>query len=174
MPTTATRRTVAWVLGVVAVFAVAGLGCGWLWASRFAAPSGVVYSHVWYPDPWDAGQRTVFAATGSYVVIALVAGVVLGILVSVISRGREVATLVAVSVGSAAAGLLMLRLGLHLAPSDPTKVAAEVADGTRLNGGLEAPGKAAWVAFPLAALVPLCVLYLMFQPRRQPDLSSQA
>ena len=165
----AVRPAVTWAVAIAVGYAVVGAGCGWLWASRYTAPTGVVYNHTWYPDHWDAGQRTVFAATGTFVVVALIAGLLLGLAASLVPRMPEVATLVGVVVGSVLATWLMLRVGLHLAPPDPATAAATAADGTQLEGGLATPGWAARTTLPLSSLAVLCVVYLMVTPRSRTD-----
>jgi hypothetical protein len=127
-------------------------------------PSGVVLDHRWYPDPWDPGQRDAFAATGWYVVIALVAGVLLGVLAGWLSRAPELVTLAAVVVGSVAAAVVMRLVGLHGAPPDPQLAAAHAAEGTRLSGTIAAPGRGALIAFPLASIVTLALLFLIVTP----------
>ncbi|MFT4287318.1 hypothetical protein [Nocardioides sp.] len=169
----AVRPAVTWAAVIAVGYAAVGAACGWIWASRYTAPSGVVYDHTWYPDEWDAGQRTIFAATGSFVVIAAIAGLVLGLAAVLIPRATEVPTLVGVIVGSVLATGLMLWVGLQLGPSAPAAAAATAADGTALDGGLTTPGWAAWTALPLASLVVLCVVYLMVPARAAGDSSDE-
>jgi ribose/xylose/arabinose/galactoside ABC-type transport system permease subunit len=157
----------AWAVGIFAALATAGVACGLLWRARLDAPHGIVVGGQWYPDPWDTGEQAAFAATGWYVVIALVAGVVLGLLAAWLSRAPEVVTLAAVLLGSLAAGWLMLVVGLHGSPADPQAAAAHAADGTRLSGAVSRPGAAAFVTWPLAAIVPLAALFLLV-PGRHP------
>lgn len=159
-------RAVAWGAGLLAAFAVVGAAAGLLWRSRLHVPHGVVVGHQWYPNPWDAGERSFFAATGWYVVIALVAGVLLGLLAAWFARAPELVTLVAVLAGSLLAAWLMLVVGLHGAPPDPQIAAAHAADGTRLSGTISRPGVAAFVVWPLAALVPLGAVYLLVPDSR--------
>jgi ribose/xylose/arabinose/galactoside ABC-type transport system permease subunit len=158
-------RALGWAVGIVAVFAAVAAACGWLWRSRLHVPPGLVVGHRWYPNPWDQGQRADFASTAWYVVIALAAGLVLGVLTVLFSRAPEVVTLVALAAGSALAAWVMLRVGLHGAPPDPAAAARTAADGTRLSGTLTHPGRAALLSFPLAALVPAAVLFLVVAPR---------
>lgn len=169
----AAGRAVGWAAGAVAVFALVGVAAGLLWRSRVHAPPGVVVDHHWYPQPWDSGQQADFAATGWYVVIALLAGLVLGLLAARLSRAPEVVTLGAVVVGSALAGWLMLRVGLHGVPPDPRLAAAHAADGTKLSGTVSRPRPAALVALPLGAIGALCAVFLLAPgraaaPREEP------
>lgn len=149
-----------WGAGVVAAFLVAGALCGWLWELVWDTPSGVVVNGSWFPDPWDAGQRAAFSATGWYVTIAAGAGLVLGALAGLRSRGRELETLVAVVVGSAAAAAVMYAVGVWLGPPDPQSLAADLPDGRRLPGSLGVSGLPSYAAFSFGALLALAVLYL--------------
>ncbi|GAA1961232.1 hypothetical protein GCM10009798_21250 [Nocardioides panacihumi] len=160
------RRSVAWGAGIFVVLAVVGVLCGLLWRSRLDIPHGVVVSHQWFPDPWDGGERASFAATGWYVVVALGAGVVLGVLAASLSRAQELVTLAAVLVGSVVGTWLMLRVGLHGAPPDPQLAAAHAADGTRLSGTISRPGAAALVTWPLAAVAVVGGIFLLVPGRR--------
>ncbi|HEY0890160.1 MAG TPA: hypothetical protein VGE38_11165 [Nocardioides sp.] len=154
------RQLTRWCAAVVLVFALAGAACGWLWEWVWDAPTGVVVKGAWYPDPWDAGNRAAFSGTGWYVAIALTAGLLLGLGAGLRSRGRELATLAAVLVGSALAGALMYAVGVWLAPADPEPMAAGLADGQRLRGSLSVSGATSYAAFTVGALLPLAVLYL--------------
>ena len=162
-------RPLAWAVGIVAVFAVVSVGCGLLWRSRLDIPSGVVAQGRWFPDPWDGGERASFDATGWYVVIAIAAGVVLGLLAAWLSRAPELVTLAAVVVGSLVAAWLMRTVGLHGAPPDPQVAAAHAADGTRMSGTIARPGTAALVAWPLATVVALALFFLLLGERDPAD-----
>jgi hypothetical protein len=167
------RRSLAWVLGIVVVIAAAGVVGGLVWHSLLDVPHGVVVGHQWFPDPWETGERDAFDATGWYVVIAVVAGLVLGLASAVLSRAPELWTLAAVLVGSLLAAWLMRAVGLHGAPPDPQVAAKHAADGTRLSGTLGRPGAAAFVTWPLAAVVPVGVLFLIL-PGRRPATAANA
>ena len=153
-------QRLTWPAGLVAGFAAVGAGCGWLWEWLWDAPGGVVANHVWFPDPWDQGQRADFTGTGLYVVIALAAGLLLGGLAASRARGRELVTLGAVTLGSVLAAVLMHVIGTQLAPGDPTRLARHLADGARLPGTLRLRGWASFGAFPVGALLPLAVVFL--------------
>lgn len=158
------RVSARWATGIVVAFVVVGVVGGLLWRSRLDIPGGVVVGHRWYPDPWDPGQRAAFAATGWYVVIAGAAGLLLGILASLLSRAAELVTLAAVVVGSVLAVLLMLVVGLHGAPPDPQVAAAHLADGTRLRGTITVPRLGALLVLPLTAAVAIAVVFLTLAP----------
>jgi len=159
------RRSLAWVVGIVLVIASVGVAAGLLWHSLLHVPHGVVVGHQWFPDPWESGERDLFDATGWYVVIAVVAGLVLGTLAAVLSRAPELWTLAAVLVGSLIAAWLMRAVGLHGAPPDPRVAAAHAADGTRLSGTFGRPGAAAFITWPLAAVLPVGIVFLLVPGR---------
>ena len=161
------RRSLAWVVGIVLVIASVGVAAGLLWHSLLHVPHGVVVGHQWFPDPWESGERDLFDATGWYVVIAVVAGLVLGVLAAVLSRAPELWTLAAVLVGSLIAAWLMRAVGLHGAPPDPHAAARHAADGTRLSGTFGRPGAAAFITWPLAAVLPVGLVFLLV-PGRAP------
>ena len=60
------------VVAVLALFAAAGVGCGWLWFHVWSQPTGTVFEHVWYAD--EEGLRDVFDGTAWYVVFAAAGG----------------------------------------------------------------------------------------------------
>lgn len=165
--------SLVWALGILVAFAAAGAACGLVWRSRLDVPHGVVISGRWYPDPWDTGEQASFAATGWYVVIALAAGVALGLLAGRLSRAPELVTLGAVLLGSLLAAWLMLTVGLHGTPPDPQVTAAHAAEGTRLSGAISRPGRAAFVTWPLAAVVALGALLLVLPTRSATNLTSE-
>lgn len=157
-------------LVVVAGFAVLGVVCGLAWEAAWQPPPGVVYGEEWFLDP--SGPDVGFAGTGLYVLIALGAGLLAGLVVAWLLRGHEVVTLGAVVVGSTLAGWLMYAVGHALGPADPDLLAVGAVDFSRLPAQLDvgdesgfAPfGSAAAVAFPLGAVVGLAVLYLTWSP----------
>ena len=71
-------------LAVVAVFAGAGALCGLLWFRLWDVPHGVVSGHQWFTS--ETGLRADFSGTGWYVVIAVLAGLVLGALAAWLLR----------------------------------------------------------------------------------------
>jgi hypothetical protein len=100
-----------------------------------------------------------------YVTIALAAGLVLGILAAWLLDRSELATLLAVVVGSALAGYVMYRVGIHLSPADPRELAKTAADGTKLKGTLRVDSWPPRAAFPFGALVGLAFVFLLLSGR---------
>ena len=152
-------------LVIVVAFAVVGVVCGWIWYHLWDAPSGVVSDHQWFTN--EAGLRTDFQGVAWYVTVALVAGLVLGVLAGWVFRRSELVTLAAVVVGSVLAAYLMLRVGVHLSPADPHELAKTAQDGDKLKGALHVDPWPPRGAFPFGALLGLAFVYL-FTSERSP------
>jgi hypothetical protein len=144
-------------LAVVAVFAGVGALCGLLWFRLWDVPQGVVAGHEWYTD--ETGLRADFSGTGLYVVIAVLAGLLVGALAAWRCDRSELVTLVAVLGGSILAGYLMLRVGYHRSAPDPHHLALVAKDGTKLDGALRVGSGPPKAAFPFGALLGLAVVY---------------
>jgi hypothetical protein len=160
------RRTTWFVVPLqmaVAVGGFAGVGAlgGWVWFTLWTPPRGVVLDHQWYLDPVEAGLRADFPGTGWYVLVAFPAGLVTGALCAYFLDRSELATLVAVAVGSALAAWLMLKVGVHLGPPDPDTLASTAKDGTELPGRLHVSRLPPKLSFPAGALLGLSMVYLL-------------
>ncbi len=166
---------------ILALFAVTGLVGGWVWWKLWSpAPAGAVFEKQWYPRATE-GLMAEFAGTGWYVVVAIAAGLLLGLASGLWLDRDEIFTLVAVVLGSAIAAWLMLKVGLHLSPPDPQPIAETAKNGTELPGVLELagavnlPGRALddevrspMVAFPIGALAGLAIaLFGISKPHRR-------
>jgi hypothetical protein len=145
---------------IVATYAVVGLAAGWLWFALWEPPIGVVVQHKWYPD--GAGLRRDFSATALYVIIAVVAGAVLGSVAAVLGGRRPMLTLVAALAGAVLAGWLMLVVGEWLGPADPQALAPDAKDGTRFPGALAVTGASPLLAFPMGTLAALAFVFTIF------------
>ena len=151
---------------IVLVFAVAGVICGFIWEAAWSPEPGEVVKHVWYPFSWDRAMPTDFAGTGWYVVVSIVAGVVLGGLLSWLQDRSELVTLAAVVVGGLLAAYLMRVVGLHRGPGDPQRIAKTAADGTKLPSELRLASWWLLMVLPGAALAALSVVFLTVTKRR--------
>ena len=159
-----TRRVLVELVVVVAVLAALGVAAGVVWEWVWTPTTGVVVDHRW--GPADAlGLQQQFSGTGWYVVIGVVAGLVGGVLVSLVADRVPLATLAAVVVGSALAAWLMLTVGTALGPADPQHLAKTAADGTRLPSALAVSGRSPWISFPVGALAGLAVVFIALSPR---------
>jgi hypothetical protein len=154
------RQVVVSVVLLVAAGALAGVVWVWLWTP----PTGVVLDHQWVQD--ESGLRGDFSATGSYVAVAAVTGLLVAFLLAVLFDRAEVVTLVAVLVGSVLAGWVMYRVGVALSPADPRALAESAEDGTRLPGRLAVDGDSPFRAFPGGAMLGLVIVYLGLSRRR--------
>ncbi len=168
---------------ILALFVVTGLIGGWVWWKLWSpAPEGAVFEKQWYPRATE-GLIAEFAGTGWYVVVAIAAGLLLGLASGLWLDRDEIFTLVAVVVGSAIAAWLMLKVGLHFSPPDPQPIAETAKNGTELPGVLELsgavnlPGRALddevrspMLAFPIGALAGLAIaLFGISKPHRRKD-----
>jgi len=149
---------------VVAAMAAAGALAGVLWEWWWAPPSGVVVHHQWLQD--ETGLRHDFSGTGTYVVVAVLAGALVSGALALLLEGAEIVTLVAVLLGAVLAGWLMHRVGVALGPADPHQLARTAADGKRLPGNLVVSGDSVLRAFPSGALAGLVLVWLGLSSKR--------
>lgn len=157
----------AWVEfgAVVLLLAAGGLIGAVVWDWLWTAPVGVVVDHQWVAED-EAGLQGMFDATGWYVVVASVVGLVVGFVVAIFLDRVPLLTLAAVVLGSVVGTFLMLRLGAALGPPDPQVLALAKPDGTHLPGDLVVTGRSPWIALPVGALVGLTVVFIGLAPRR--------
>jgi hypothetical protein len=155
-------QAVVIVVVLAAVGAVAGVVWEWVWH----APTGVAVDHHWVQD--EGGLRGNFSGTGTYVLVATVAGLLSGLVIGLVLDRSELVTLVAVLVGSLLAGWIMYHVGVALGPDDPHRLAAHADDLTELPGQLSVSGLVPRRVFPASALVGLLVAFLGFARRRDP------
>lgn len=147
-------------VAIVAIFAVAGALAGAVWEWVWTPPVGVAVHHQWLQD--ENGLRGDFSATGTYVLVAVAAGLLTGVVVALLLDRSELVTLVAVVAGALLAGWVMHHVGSALGPADPRHLAASAKDETRLPGRLDVSGMSALRAFPAGALLGLMVVFLGF------------
>ena len=145
-------------LVIVAVFAAAGALAGVIWEWLWTPPTGVAVHHHWIED--ESGLRANFSGTGTYVLVAVVAGMLVGAGVAFVLDRSELVTLVAVVGGSLLAGWVMYHVGTALGPADPHPLAASSKDLTELPGQLVVSGRSPMRAFPGGALIGLTVVFL--------------
>jgi hypothetical protein len=153
---------------VLALFAAVGALAGSIWEWLWTPPVGVVVDHEWLLGL--AGLRAEFSATGVYVVVAAVAGLLSGALCSLFLDRAELVTLAAVLVGAVLAGWVMVQVGQALGPPDPRELAETARNGTRLPSDLRIVGKiwpptsirdpSPYVAFPGGAILGVAVVLL--------------
>lgn len=157
---------------ILGIFALAGVVCGWIWEARWTAPTGVVYRGKWYPD--GTGTDRMFDGTGSFVVIAAIAGLLLGLVCAWLFTASEIGTVLAALAGGALAAWIMHTVGLHLAPGDPVGRARDGVEVAKVSGTLQTYGDSYRVAFPGAAMVGPTLVYLCFPARRRVQAAERA
>lgn len=149
-------RFIATVLGAYALLAVVA---GLLWRLWWTAPAGMVVNQRWIPGavmtngsfyPLADPPQDIPAATAHWAILAVVVGLVGGVIVVLGARGREYAALAAALVGSACAGLLMCGVGYLNRGVDPGSVAAVLPDGAMLHDRIQ-------LAEPWLLILPLAV-----------------
>jgi hypothetical protein len=151
---------------VLAVCAVAGALAGVVWEWWWTPPVGVVVDHEWLLGL--AGLQAEFSATGLYVVVASVAGLLVGALCGLFLDRSELVTLAAVLIGAALAGWVMVQVGHAVGPPDPRPLAETARNGTRLPSDLRITGTSPYVAFPAGATLGLTVVLLGMTKRLAP------
>ena len=140
------------------ICAVVGVLAGVVWQWLWTPSTGVVVDHKWLLGP--TGLQAEFTATGLYVLAASVAGLLVGALCGLFLDRAELVTLVAVLVGAALAGWVMVQVGQALGPPDPRELAETARNGTRLPSDLRIVGTSPYVAFPAGATLGLAVVLL--------------
>ena len=150
---------------LVAGFAVAGVLAGISWEALWSPPSGIVVDETWHLD--EEGVQQDFSGTGLYVLLALPTGVLMGVVSAVTARTHEVATLVAVVVGSSVAAVLMSVSGHALGPPDPRPLARGEEDLTAIPSDLRVAGATPYAALPAGALTGLAVCFVGLHGSRE-------
>lgn len=153
------RRPLLVVVLVVVGFALAAVALGAVWSELvWTPPAGTVQGGQWFPlDEQALSGQT--GGTSTYVAVAVVGGLLLGLLAALAGTRAELAALVATLLGSALAAYLMWQVGLWLGPPDPADVAAGAADGTAVPGALQVSGTTPFLALPAAALTGLVAVF---------------
>lgn len=144
---------------VVVALALVGVLAGVVWEWVWNPTIGVVVGHEWSAGS-AAGLQQEFSATGWYVVVAAIAGLLAGIAVALVADRAPLLTLLGVVVGSALAAWLMLVVGSALGPPDPARAARTAHEGTRLPNDLTVSGWSPLFALPTGALVGLVVVFI--------------
>lgn len=143
------------VVLLAAVGVVAGVVWEWLWTP----PTGVVVDHRWTAVD-EASLRGQFTATGWYVVVGGVAGLVGGALAALLLDRAPLVTLAGVVVGSALGAWLMYLVGRALGPGDPVAAARAAKEGAHLPAALTVSGASPFIALPTGALVALSLVFI--------------
>jgi hypothetical protein len=155
------------VLEVLVAYALVGLVAGLVWEAVWVPPDQVVQQHQVYAVDY-ASLRRMFTGTGLYVLVAAVASTLTALVVSLLTRRRELVVLVAVALGSGVAAGVMREVGISRGPVDPTTLAASAADGVHLPGALDVSGFSPYLVWPMMSLLVLAVVFFSW-PRALAD-----
>lgn len=151
-------RPLVLVVLVVVAYAVVGVVAGTVWERIWTPPAEIVQQHKPYYVDYGSLRR-VFTGTGLYALVGGAASAAVALAVGVLTRRRELFTLVAVVLGSAIAALLMWKVGVLLGPADPKTAAATAADGTLLPGNLAVSGRSPYLVWPMMSLFVLALVF---------------
>jgi hypothetical protein len=146
------------VVEVLLAYALVGLIAGVVWEAIWAPPDQVVQQHQVYPADYEALRR-IFTGTGLYVLIAAAASALTALVISLLTRRRELVVLFAVTVGSCAAAGVMREVGISRGPVDPTTLAASTANGVHLPGALGVTGFSPYLVWPMMSLLVLSLVF---------------
>lgn len=163
------RAAIRDVVIVLAVFAVTGVACGYLWHWWWSpAPEGFAFGG----DPYITGADAEFRGTGLYVVIGLAVGLVLGLVLALLLSRNELVTLGAILAGGVLAGALMAWVGHELGPRDAADQARHAKDFATITGELRVQPWGPDLAFPAGAIGGALVALLGITPKpaeREPN-----
>ncbi|CAN5212016.1 MAG: hypothetical protein ACSLEW_05375 [Nocardioides sp.] len=156
---------------IVAAFVAAGVVSGLFWSVGWDAPTGTVTDGAWVPDDFEGFLRSTFDGSGRMVLWTGGFGLVIGLVCAVWLTASELATLMAVTVGSSLMAVIAREVARAGQPDSPTTLASAAPDGTVLSAPLtiaDWKGWDSWVpmaAGPLAALAVLVIVFLLIARR---------
>jgi hypothetical protein len=146
------------VLEVLIAYALVALVAGLVWEAVWAPPDQVVQQHQVYPADYESLRR-IFTGTGLYVIVAAVGSSLTALVISLLTRRRELLVLVAVALGSGVAAGVMREVGISRGPVDPTTLAADTANGVHLPGALDVSGFSPYLVWPMTSLLVLALVF---------------
>ena len=150
---------------MLAIFVIVGALGGWLWHHLWApAPEGLVYGGLARFD-----DDLEFRGTGLYLIIAVLLGLLGGLVCTYFFERHEVWTLAAVALGSVAAAFVMLGVGHTLGPDSAASFAEHADDFETVRGDLHATWLAVGVSFPAGALLGSVTVLSIFTGRTSKD-----
>ena len=158
-------------LAVLVGLVVGGALLGVVWVELvWTPPPGEVQGGRWFPlDERALSLQT--RGTSSYVLVASVGGLVLGVLAAAVGARQALLTLAAVVVGGALGAYVMWQVGTWLGPADPAAVAAGAPDGTSVPGALTVDGVTPFLTLPACALAGLTAVFFFLPGPRHPASS---
>jgi hypothetical protein len=151
-------------LAILLAYAVLGAVAGVVWETVWTPPGQIIVHHHVLFDSYESLRR-VFSGTGLYALVAAVTSALVALVVSLMTRGRELLVLLLVVIGSALAAAVMWRVGTLLGPDDAASIAAHTTGRRSVPGALTVSGKSPYAVWPMASLF---VLALVFFARPSP------
>jgi hypothetical protein len=135
---------------VFAWFAVAAVLGALIWDKVTTLPA---FTRVATTGSMDEEQLShQFSISGWFLVIAVVGGLVSGIVLVLLRRKNPIAVVLVVAVGSALATWVMLQVGLALGPDNPNAALATATFGQKVPVQLKPDVNAVYYAWTIAAL----------------------
>lgn len=145
------RRMRGDIVVVLGLFLLAGVLAGVLWSQ--VLPSVVVTRNELGLVTDEVGLARRFDIDAWYAVIGAVGGLVLGAVLTWWRSTHEVVTVLVVTAGALLAALVCARLGTWLGPDDPEQVLAGAEIGATAPMQVRLTSEAAYLAWPVSALV---------------------
>lgn len=164
-------------LAIIVLGVVLGAAAGLLWHQWWTPATGLVWDHQWYKGViWihpktlaqgssEVAYQDVFAATGTYVVLTALGGLVLGLIASLWLARAELVTLAACILGGAGGAALAARIGFALSAPDPNVLARHLPNQTELPANIHWAGPWLILVMPGFALAALGVVFLLVDRR---------
>ncbi|HET7071762.1 MAG TPA: hypothetical protein VFI40_13120 [Nocardioides sp.] len=153
------------VLLVLLAYAVLGAVAGVAWEAIWTPPGQIISKHQVFYDSY-ASLRGAFTGTGLYVLVAAATSALLGLVVGILTRGRELLMLALVILGSVLAAAVMWRVGTLLGPADPATIAAHTQGRQVVHGELTVAGRTPYLVWPMTSLFVLAVVYFTWPGAR--------
>lgn len=139
------------VLVVLGVFLALGVVGAFVWDQVAALPEFTRVKGNATMDEYQLGRQ--ISADGWYALIALVGGLVAGV-VLMLRRGADaLVTMIVIGLSAALGAFVMLKLGLLLGPPDPASVLKETPVGAKVPARLELHAHGLLLVWPMAALL---------------------
>ncbi|HET7326436.1 MAG TPA: hypothetical protein VFJ14_04040 [Nocardioidaceae bacterium] len=148
----------------LAVFAVAGVVGGWVWAMVTDPPSYRVQTALPDPLPADAIVTANFESDASFLLVAVVGGLVCAVACTALFRARGLVLLASVLAGSFLASYLAQLTGTALGPASLTEQATGASVGDVLTYPIEVNATAVLLVWPIAAMVGLMLTVSLLTP----------
>ncbi len=146
---------------VLGLFAVLGVVGGVVW--ELVAPLAE-YTRV--AENGTMGEEELarqFDATGWFVAIAAVGGLVTGFVLLLLRRRTPILTVVLVAVGGGVASLVMALVGFALGPADPNDVLQAAALGDKVPLQLQVEGAGAYLVWSISAMAGALAALLFYE-----------